>query len=315
MILSTGEALFDMIQKPGATSIEPVVGGSTLNVALGLARLGRPTGFVTKLSTDYFGTRLREFLTREGVDLSLTPSAPGTQSTLAFAFLQPGGHAEYSFYTANAADRLMTPDDLPRELAADVVAVHFGSFSLALEPTATTLADFLIRIAPTRVISLDPNIRISLIADRPAWLTRFATLLPHADFVKASIEDIRWIYGNSVDAEATVRAWSLAGPRIAVITDGEAGATIAVDGMVRFVPAHKVEVVDTVGAGDTFQAAYLARLDELGLLSKSAIRGVDMATAEAIARFAVAAAAITCTRQGADLPSRADVDAFLSHLS
>jgi fructokinase len=312
MILSCGEALFDMIQMPGSKTIEPVVGGSTLNVALGLARLGRPTGYLTKLSTDYFGKRLRDFLVSEGIDMRYTPEAPGAQTTLGFAFLQPGGHAEYAFYTAGAADRYMTAADLPSELPANIIAVHFGSFSLAIEPIGTTLADFLVSLAPTRIISLDPNIRASLIGDRAAWLARFERLHPLADFLKASIEDVHWIYGADATAEATARRWSLAGPRIAIVTDGEVGATVAVNGESVFVPAHKVDVIDTVGAGDTFQASYLTRLDELGFLSKSAIRGIDLASAEGIARFAVAAAAITCTRRGADLPSRADVDAFLS---
>lgn len=312
MILSTGEALFDMIQMPGATTIEPVIGGSTLNVALGLARLGRPTGYLTKLSTDFFGDKLADFLTREGIAPDYVVRAPGMQTTLAFAFLQPGGHADYSFYSSGSADRSMQPRDLPAALPDDVTAVHFGSTLLALEPAATTFTDYMLALAPTRVFSFDPNVRPSLISDRPLWLKRFDQLVNAADFVKASIEDVEWITGGKADAGETARAWSLRGPRIAVVTDGGAGATVAVDGESRFVPAHTIAVVDTVGAGDTFQAAYLARLDELGLLTKSAIRSVDLATAEAISRFAVAAAAITCTRRGADLPHRADVDAFLS---
>ena len=312
MILSAGEALFDMIQQPDTKAIDPVIGGSTLNVALGLARLGRPTGYLTKLSTDYLGEQLAEFLVKETISMDYVVRAPGTQTTLAFAFLQPGGHADYCFYLANSADCSLSKADLPAGLPATVTAAHFGSFSLAVEPVGTTLADYLLELSPTRFISLDPNIRVSLIPDRASWLARFARLLPAADFVKASIEDVEWITGAKADAGETARAWSLAGPRIAVITDGGAGATVAVNGESRFAPAHRVDVVDTVGAGDTFQAAYLARLDELGLLSKAAVRTVDLDRAEEIACFAVAAAAITCTRRGADLPSRSEVDAFLS---
>lgn len=310
MILSAGEALFDMIQKPGERLIEPVIGGSTLNVALGLARLGRPAGYLTKLSTDFFGAKLWDFLVGESIDTRFVARAPATQTTLAFAFLSADGHADYSFYAEGAADRSMTPADLPAKLPAEVTAVHFGSISLALEPTATTLADYLVTIAPSRFISLDPNIRASLIADKAAWRARFERLLAHADFIKASIEDVAWIYGEA-DAAGTAKAWSLAGPKVAVVTDGGAGATVAVGGEAAFVPAHKIKVIDTVGAGDTFQAAYLARLDELDLLDKHAIRGIDLAKAVDVAHFAVAAAAITCTRRGADLPRRGEVDAFL----
>jgi fructokinase len=316
MILSTGEALFDMIQQPGVTAIEPVIGGSTLNVALGLARLGRPTAYLTKLSTDYFGEQLHSFLVREGISTAYVPRAAGMQTTLAFAFLQPGGHADYCFYTEGAADRSLSPADLPASLPADLKAVHFGSFSLAIEPCGTTLSDYLIALAPTRFISLDPNVRASLIPDRARWLARFDRLLPKADFLKASIEDVAWMRDvpvSSIKAADVAEAWSKSGPAIAVITDGEAGATVAVGGRSQFVPAHKVRVIDTVGAGDTFQAAYLARLDELGLLDKHAIRGIDLARASEVAQFAVAAAAITCSRRGADLPRRSEVDEFLSH--
>jgi len=312
MILSCGEALFDMIQMPGGTTIEPVVGGSTLNVALGLARLGQSTGYLTKLSTDHFGSQLADFLKREGIGGDFVVRAPGTQTTLAFAFLQPGGHADYSFYSSGASDRSMSPADLPTSLPADIKAVHFGSTLLALEPAATTFTDYMLKLAPDLFFSFDPNVRASLITDRPLWLDRFDKLMRAADFIKASIEDVEWMVGGKADAAETARAWSLAGPKIAVVTDGGVGATVAVNGESVFVPAHKVDVIDTVGAGDTFQAAYLARLSERGFLSKSAIRGIDLASAEDIATFAVAAAAITCTRRGADLPRRADVDAFLS---
>eukprot|EP01037_Dinobryon_pediforme_P040948 gene40948-50401_t len=205
----------------------------------------------------------------------------------------------------------MTPGDLPARLPESIQAVHFGSTLLALEPAATTFTAYMLELARDRLFSFDPNVRASLITDRPLWLERFDRLTNAADFLKASIEDVEWMTGGKADAGETARAWSLSGPRIAVVTDGGVGATVAVAGESRFVPAHKVSVIDTVGAGDTFQAAYLARLDELGLLSKSAIRTIDIDLAEDVARFAVAAAAITCTRRGADLPSRADVDAFV----
>jgi fructokinase len=311
MILSAGEALFDMIRQPASSVIEPIIGGSTLNVALGLARLGRDTTYLTKLSTDYFGQQLYDFLVREGIATTFVPRVEGMQSTLGFAFIQPGGHADYAFYVSNAADRSLETSDLPAAWPDAMTAAHFGSYSLAIEPTATTLTNLFLTLAETRFISYDPNIRASLITDRAVWFQRFEQLLPKADFVKASIEDAHWIYGADVTADEIARRWSTMGPRVAVITDGGTGATIAVGGEARFVAAHKVAVVDTVGAGDTFQAAYLTRLDELGLATKSTRDRVTLDLAEEIGRFAVAAAAITCTRRGADLPRRAEVDAFL----
>lgn len=311
MILSVGESLFDMIRQPGSAVIEPIIGGSTLNVALGLARMGRPTAYLTKLSTDFFGDELAAFFAREGIASDYIVRTPGTQTTLAFAFLQPGGHANYSFYSAGAADRSLAPADLPAQLPDDITVLHTGSTLLALEPAATTITNFFLAQAADRFISIDPNVRASLITDRPTWMARFEALLTKADFVKASIEDAHWIYGAGVTADEIARQWSTKGPRVAVITDGGAGATIAVNGEARFVPAHRVDVIDTVGAGDTFQAAYLTRLDELGLATKANRDGISLDLAEEIGRFAVAAAAITCTRRGADLPLRAEVDAFL----
>lgn len=313
MILAAGEALFDMIGTPvgAGQAFLPVYGGSPLNVALGLSRLGRSVAYLTKLSTDYFGEALHDFMVREGIDTRFVVRAPGAQTTLAFVAFDGAGHPAYSFYAAGAADRSMTEADLPAALDPAIKAVHFGSISLALEPTATTLFSFLKQVSASRVVALDPNVRASIIADRTLWLERFATMRAHADIVKASAEDVAWIEGDDADAEEVARRWSTEGPAVAFVTDGGRGVAVAVDGESVFVPSFAVEVTDTVGAGDTFQAAVLTRLDEMGLLSKERIRKVTLETMSHIARFGTAAAAITCTRLGADLPRRDEVAAFL----
>ncbi|MBP0649500.1 hypothetical protein J8J40_20860 [Mycobacterium tuberculosis] len=160
-------------------------------------------------------------------------------------------------------------------------------------------------------MSLDPNILASLIADKPAYLARFAEMLSHAHLVKGSVEDVAWM-GGAADAAATARAWSGDGRRVAMVTDGGRGATFAHGGRVAFVPAFAVDVVDTVGAGDTFQATMLARLDEMDLLAPERLATLDFAVLTEVVRFAAAAAAVTCTRRGADLPRRAEVEAFLA---
>lgn len=313
MILVAGEALYDMVgvETPAGQAFLPVVGGSPLNVAVGLARLGRDAAFLTKLSTDFFGQGLDAFMVREGIDRRFLARAPQLHTTLAFVALGADGQPAYSFYGTGAADRSMTPDDLPDALPDDCAALHYGSIALVQEPTATTLVGLMRAEAPRRVISLDPNIRPSIIADRAAYLARFEEMLGLADIVKASAEDVAWIAGGPADPGAVARAWSTSGPAIVFVTDGGAGAHIAKGGRSWFVPALKVPVADTIGAGDTFQAAVLTWCDEQGRLSKAALRSLGETELLDLTRFAITAAAITCTRRGADLPRRAEVAALL----
>jgi fructokinase len=312
MILSAGEALFDMIavDADGHRLFEPVIGGSPLNVALGLARLGRDVAFLTQLSTDMFGDWLWDFMGAEAIDRRWVVRAP-RPTTMAYVALDASGQPHYAFYAEAAADRSLTPETLPTGLPDEVACVHFGSVSLALEPTASTLLGFAEEIAPHRVISIDPNIRPSLIADRTLHRRRIDRLIARADVVKASNEDVEWLYGES-DVEAVARRWSTAGPRIAVVTDGDRGSVAAIGGVGLRIPAVSVEVVDTVGAGDTFQAALLDRLAESGVLTKAGIGSIDLAGLEPAVRFAAAAAALTCSRRGADLPRLDEVRAFMA---
>lgn len=312
MILSTGEALYDMIGTTieGRQGFLAVHGGSTMNVALGLARMGRPAAYLTKLGTDFFGRGLFDFIAREGIDTRLIVRAD-LPTTMAFVALGADGQPAYSFYANGAADRSLTPEELPAVLGDEVHAVHFGSISLVLEPTASTLVGLMRRESGRRVVSLDPNIRASLIADRAAYLQRFDAMLALSHLVKGSVEDVAWM-GGPAEAAATARAWSGDGRRIAVVTDGGTGATFAHRGAVGFMPAFAVDVIDTVGAGDTFQATMLARLDEMDALAPQALATLDFAVLTEVVRFAAAAAAVTCTRRGADLPRRAEVESFLA---
>lgn len=309
MILVCGEALFDMmgVATPDGEAFLPVVGGSPLNVAIGIARLGRPAAFLSKLSTDFFGDRLDAVLAAEGVDRRFVRRAAGRPTTLAFVALGADGQPVYAFHGAGAADRSMTPDDLPGALPAAVTAIHVGSIALAQEPTASTLERLVAREAAHRVISLDPNIRPSVIPDRAGHVARVERLFGHADLVKASAEDAAWLAGGTVDPAETARDWSRRGPALVCVTDGANGLIVARDGYCEAVTAPAVAVADTIGAGDTVQAALLARLDETGRLDKAALRRLGPADLRDLAGFAAAAAAITVTRRGADLPRRAEL--------
>ncbi|WP_246499147.1 PfkB family carbohydrate kinase, partial [Microvirga soli] len=201
----------------------------------------------------------------------------------------------------NSADRALTPEALPAELPADVNAIAAGSYALGVEPIATAIETLLRREAGSRVISLDPNVRPRVVGDLDIYRERFERLLAYADIVKASDEDIELLYGTHGLASAA-RAWLRHGPKLVIITRGEKGPLAAFGDTILERRAPKIEVVDTVGAGDTFHAGLLAWLDANGLLTSKGIAGMSEAQVTTALDFAAAAAAIVCTRRGANPP-------------
>ncbi|MBC8130413.1 MAG: carbohydrate kinase [Rhizobiaceae bacterium] len=309
MFLSCGDALFDVFAEPGEDvsrlSLNAVVGGSPLNVALGLSRLGHRTGFFTKVSTDLFGQRIRAFMEREGIDQRfLVPTDRNT--TLAIVSLSKSGSAAYSFYIDGTADRSVEPGDVPDDLEA-IEAIHVASYSTVTEPTASALVRLIDREKDRRFISYDPNIRASIEPDLDLWRAKVAEMVPRAALVKASDEDLEQLYpGRS--PETVAGDWVAAGAALAVVTLGPNGAIgLSASGAAVSVPGRTVAVVDTVGAGDTFQAATLARLKETHSLSRKALNAFTSAELTDVLDFAIKAAAVTCSRRGADLPRRADL--------
>lgn len=310
MFLSCGDALFDVFAEPDADvsriGLNAVVGGSPLNVALGLARLGHPTGFFTKVSGDLFGTRLRAFMEREAIDQRfLIPTTRNT--TLAVVSLSKTGSASYSFYIDGTADRSIEPAEVPATLPDAIEVIHVASYSTVTEPTAAALVKLVEQEKHRRFISYDPNIRASIEPDLDRWRAKVAELGPSAALIKASDEDLAQLYpGRSL--ENVLSDWISAGASLAVVTRGAEGAiALTANGVLAEVPGRTVEVVDTVGAGDTFQAATLAGLKEEAALSRAALKAFDASRLQALLGFAVRAAAVTCARRGADLPRRADL--------
>ncbi|WP_062227269.1 carbohydrate kinase family protein [Aureimonas frigidaquae] len=311
MFLSCGDALFDMFEKseggdPASVALEGRVGGSTLNVALGLSRLGHASAFFSKMSGDLFGRRIRAFMKAEGIDERfLIPTNRAT--TLAIVSLTPEGTPNYDFYIEGTADRSVEVADVPEHFPDELDAIHISSYSTVSEPTASALLHLIGQESGRRFISYDPNIRASVEPDLDIWRDRVARTLPKATLIKASEEDLQQIYpGRSLDS--VLSDWIASGPALAVITRGENGALATTSGgHVVQVPGLPVTVVDTVGAGDTFQAATLARLKEDGNLSRAAVDAMSVGDVEAVIGFAIRAAAITCSRRGADLPRRADL--------
>jgi fructokinase len=301
MIVCCGEALIDFLPRKtadGQGAYQPFNGGSIYNTAMALGRLGVPTGMFTGLSTDFFGDMLRDGLTASKVSLRYARQWD-RPSTLAFVKLSHG-QARYSFFDDNSASRMLTLRDLPK-FDAKVKALHFGSISLIPEPGGANLEALLTREHRARVISFDPNIRASMIKDRRAHLARLNRMIAMADIVKASDEDVMWMTGKD-DAKAAARKWRKLGAKIVVITRGAKGveAFTATHTLTR--AAAKVKVADTVGAGDTFTAGLLTALRSARLLDKKKLAALSAEQLDKALAFAARAAAITCSRPGADPP-------------
>ncbi|MEM7545204.1 MAG: carbohydrate kinase [Pseudomonadota bacterium] len=308
MILCCGEALIDMIPTPtaeGRNGFVPHSGGAVFNTAIALGRLGRRAGMLTGLSEDFFGQQLRAALMASHVDISLaiTTSRP---TTLAFVKLVEG-HASYSFFDENSAGRMLVPGDMP-PLPPDVCALFFGGISLACEPCADAYAALLAREGDGRAIMLDPNIRPDFISDPARYRDRLKTMLAAADIVKVSDEDLNWIVPEPLPLTEKARLLLSRGSALVVITKGGDGASgFHANGISVDVSAQAAEIVDTVGAGDTFNAGLLARLSEEGTLTKGGIRDLSADTLEDALRHGARVAAITVGRAGPNPPWAAEL--------
>ena len=305
-VVVAGDALIDLTPTRtvrGHLAYEPHPGGSCLNVAVGLGRLGVPTAFLARLSSDAFGEMLRAQLADSGVHPTYVVDTDDL-TTLAAVNLS-GGQPTYTFHAENAADRGLLPEHLS-PLPADA-ALHVGSIALMLEPVASTLEWLLLREAGRRVVSLDPNVRPGLISDRVMYLDRFEGWLRLVDIVKVSEEDLAWLYPH-LPQEEVIAAWHAAGVALVVVTQGEHGAVASTPLGSTSCMAPPVRVVDTVGAGDAFMSGALAHLHERGLLSRDALRTLETPALSELLRVACLVAANTCTRAGADPPRRRDLE-------
>ena len=304
MILSCGEAIYDLFpstETDTGFTFDARIGGSPLNVAIGLARLGRCAALFTGLSSDPLGRRLQQTLKDEGVETAWLVSKRNP-TTLALVGLGPKGVPHYSFYGHDAADCSVGETDLP-DLPQSVAAMHFGSYSLVVEPTGSSLLQLARRYHDGKLISFDPNPRLNVEPDLVRWRRRVEAFSEIADLIKVSDEDLETLFpGDEIDS--ALSRWNSRGVRLIVVTRGGDGALVSHGGEVFEASGRTVEVVDTVGAGDSFQAGLLCGLDELGKATKSGLSEVSLDECRRVVDFAMAAAALTCTRRGADLPRR-----------
>lgn len=295
MILCCGEALIDMLPRTtteGEGAFAPYPGGAVFNTAIALGRLGAPAGYFGGLSTDLFGQILDGSLRDSRVNAALCPRS-GRPTTLAFVTLTDG-QAQYAFYDEETAGRMMGTEDLPA-LGPDCEALFFGGISLVGEPAADSYATLCAREATRRVIMIDPNIRPGFITDADRYRARLNGMLASADIVKVSDEDLDWI-GGGVDGLLA------RGVKLVVMTKGAEGVEAYTAKGRRDVPAEKAEVVDTVGAGDTFNAGLLAGLHRDGLLSRHALDEADLEALVPALTLGIRAAAVTVARAGANPP-------------
>jgi len=310
MILCCGEALIDMIPTPSAAGGEgfvPHSGGAVFNTAISLGRLGVDTGFLTGLSTDLFGQQLAEDLHASQVDaqLSIRSDLP---TTLAFVRLQDG-HATYTFYDENTAGRSLIPSQLP-EIPETVEALYLGGISLINEPCAEFYAALAVREAGRRVVVLDPNVRPGFITDETGYRARLARMISVADVIKVSDEDLGWIVGGDAPLDAKAQGLLSSGPKCVIVTRGGEGALAFAPSFGRIeVAAKPAQVVDTVGAGDTFNAGVLAYLARRGLLSKARVADLSAEDIKGALSLGAAVAAITVSRAGANPPWAAELGA------
>jgi fructokinase len=306
MILCCGEALIDMLPREtnaGEQAFVPYPGGAVFNTAVALGRLGAPAGLFSGLSSDLFGTRLKDALAASKVGTAYAHICD-RPTTLAFVKLD-NGHATYTFYDENTAGRMLDVADLP-EIGDEVEAMLFGAISLISEPAGSAYEALMRREKDRRVMMLDPNIRPNFIRDKPKHLQRIRAMLAMADIVKLSDEDLDW-FGEAGSPEEVVRGWLDLGPGLVVVTRGSEGATGYTRNHAVTVVPEKVEVVDTVGAGDTFNAGILASLHEQGLLTKAAIGNLPEDAIRKALELGARAAAVTVSRAGANPPWRHEI--------
>ncbi len=303
MILCCGEALIDMIPEPtvsGEDGFVPHAGGAVYNTAVALGRLGAQVGMLTGLSSDLFGTTLCAGLEASNVDSShvIYSDRP---TTLAFVHLV-NGHASYTFMDENSAGRLLTPADMP-VLAQSVSTLYFGGISLACEPGADAYAALLEAEGASRAVMLDPNIRPGFIEDETRYRNRLNRMIAAADIIKVSDEDLIWINNAPITPQEKAQDLLDMGPSVVILTQGGAGAKVFLrGGGTAHIASEQVKVVDTIGAGDTFNAGVLANLALSGFLSKNRLAELPAHAAEEALRYGAKVAAVTVSRAGANPP-------------
>lgn len=296
MILCAGESLIDMV--PEGAHYRPLPGGAVYNTAIALGRMGTDCGYLWPISRDSFGEMLLRPLAEANVDTGLCPRSDRL-TTLAFVALS-GGEARYSFYDEGSAGRMLAPEDLPK-IPDHISALFIGGISLVPDPCGAAVEALVTSVRGRIPVMIDPNIRPFFIQDEAAYRARLDRLIAMADLVKLSGDDLEWLVPGSSHQDAAAAILDK-GPRVVFQTGGSAGARAHWSGDMLTAPAVRVEVADTIGAGDTFNAGVLASLHQSGALTRGAIDGLTAEAIVAALTQGTRAAAITVSRPGANPP-------------
>lgn len=299
MILCAGESLIDMVPDT-AGRFAALAGGAVYNTAVALGRLGEDTGYLWPISRDGFGPLLRRPLTEAGVDTSLCPCSD-LPTTLAVVSLE-GAEARYSFYDRDTAGRMFSAADLPATLPPQVQALFVGGISLVGDPCGATVETLVSRHHRQCAVMIDPNIRAGFIPDAAVFRARLARLLAMADIVKVSSDDLAWLYPGATP-ETAAAILRDEGASIVLCTGGASGAiAFGPHGVIVKASAVAVTPVDTIGAGDTFNAGVIAGLRRQGVLSKPGLEDITGSQLLAALQLGARAASITVSRAGANPP-------------
>jgi fructokinase len=302
MIIVAGEALIDLLVHPDG-HLTAVPGGGPFNTARTIARLGVETTFLGVLSSDRFGRDLRAALAADGIDLS-SAAATDAPTTLAVAELDGEGVAIYRFHAADTSAPALQAAHVDAAFARRPAAIHIGTLGLVLEPMASSLVTGLAALGAGTIVMVDPNCRPTVIHDRSAYLARLGDVVARADIVKVSVDDLAYLAPGESPA-AVAHALLERGPRVVLVTDGAAPVAVVNAAGTFEVPVPRVPIIDTIGAGDAFGGAFLARWVERG----SGRSGLGDVTAlrDAVA-LAIEVSVRTCQRAGADPPHRLELD-------
>ena len=312
IVAVVGEALMDVVDSGDGATFTAHVGGSPLNVATGLARLEQATAFLGRFSRDGFGRILRSYAERAGVDLVAAPDAD-EPSTIAVVHLDEQGVASYDFTVDGTADWGWTPTELA-QLPASVRMLHLGSLTSWMPPGDAVLGDFVdgLRARGDVLISYDPNVRPGLLLTPERGRPLIEPRVAAAHVVKASSEDLDWLYPG-VDHARIATEWLGLGAELVLITNGGEGTTAyREDDEPITRSALKIKLVDTVGAGDAFTSGLLDGLLRAGVQAPGDLAGLDADVIGQLLERAAVVAGLTCARAGANPLTRAEVEAALA---
>lgn len=307
--LVCGEALIDLIKQQDSSWIAHN-GGGPMNTAKALAQLGLPTQFLGRISKDNFGQNLLTELASYDVGVKHVVAAPEPTS-LAAVEVDSGGAASYSFYLNETSNFNWQLNELPTDVSM-YQAIHIGTLALVMPPGDAVLFDWLKNLQNVPIVMIDLNVRPSVISDKTHYSEKLAPWIAQANILKVSEDDLDFLYPNQGWQEVAHQLLATFKLSLIAVTLGSGGAALVTPKIIVFENAPAVQVIDTVGAGDTFSAGLLFKLYEYGALDHQTLEILSNEDLQASLHFAVNAAALSCTKTGAVPPTRAEVEAFIN---